>query len=127
VNSAVRLLVVEQEEQVRRLLRTVLMRAGYEVQTAPTGEEAIETMTASRGFDAVISEALLPSMNGHEMAWHLAARYPGIKVIFVTATNVECAMCPHAVQCPWIAKPFAPKELVKRIAEILGESPRPLN
>jgi len=127
VNSAVKLLVVEQEEQVRSLLRTVLMRSGYEVETARTGEEAIETMSASRGFDAVLSEAALPGINGHELAWHLAGRYPGTKVLFVTATNVECEMCPYAVTCPWIAKPFAPKELVTRIAEILVESPRPSN
>ena len=127
MNSAVRLLVVEQEEQVRNLLRTVLMRSGYEVQTARTGEEAIETMSVSSGFDAVLSEAALPGMNGHEMARHVAVRYPATKVIFVTATNVECEMCPHAVQCPWIAKPFAPKELVTTIAEILGERPRASN
>jgi CheY-like chemotaxis protein len=84
-------------------------------------------MTASNCFDAVISEAALPGIDGHEMAWHVAARYPGTKAIFLTATNVECEMCPHAVKCPWIAKPFARKELVKRIAEILGESPRPFN
>lgn len=127
MNSAARLLIVEQEEQVRGLLQITLTRSGYEVQTATTGEEAIETMKASSGFDAVLSEAALPGMNGHELARHLAARYPSTKVIFVTATHVECELCPHAVQCPWIAKPFAPKELVMRIAEILGESPRPSN
>jgi DNA-binding response OmpR family regulator len=116
-------LVVEQEEQVRRLLQTTLTRSGYEVQTAGTGEEAIETMKASSGFDAVLSETALPGMDGHELVWHLAIRYPSTKVIFVTATHVECEVCPYDVQCPWIAKPFAPNELVKRIAEILGESP----
>ena len=84
-------------------------------------------MNTSSGFGAVLSEAALPGMNGHELAWHLAVRYPSTKVIFVTATHVECEVCPHAVRCPWIAKPFAPKELVKRIAEILGESPRQSN
>jgi DNA-binding response OmpR family regulator len=120
-------LVVEQEEQVRRLLQTTLTRSGFEVQTAGTGEEALETMKASSGFDAVLSEAALPGMDGHELVWHLAIRYPSTKVIFVTATYVECEVCPYDVQCPWIAKPFAPKELVKRIAEILGDSPRPSN
>jgi DNA-binding response OmpR family regulator len=118
---------VEQEEQVRRLLQTALTRSGYDVQTTGTGEEAIETMKASSGFDAVLSEAALPGMNGHELVWHVAVRYPHTKVIFVTATHVECEVCPHAVQCPWIPKPFAPKELVRRIAEILGGNPRPSN
>jgi len=66
-------------------------------------------------------------MNGHELVSHLAARYPATKVIFVTATNVQCETCPYAVACPWIAKPFAPKELVTRIAEILEEGPPPSN
>ena len=57
-------------------------------------------MKASSGFDAVPSEAALPGMNGHEFVWQLAFRYPSTKVIFVTATNVECEACPHAVQCP---------------------------
>jgi two-component system response regulator ResD len=89
-----RLLVVEQEEQVRGLLRMLLMRSGYEVQTAGTGEEVTETMKASTGFDAVLSEAALPGMNGHELASHLAIRYPSTKVIFVPAINVECERCP---------------------------------
>lgn len=127
MNSAARLLVVEQEEQVRRLLQTTLTRSGYEVQTARTGEEAIETMNTSSGFDAVLSEAALPGMNGHELARHLAVRYPSTKVIFVTATHVECEVCPHAVQCPWIAKPFAPKEVVRKVAEVLADSRRESN
>ena len=94
MSLAGRLLVVEQEEQGRGLLRTVLMRSGYEVQTAGTREEAIETMQASSGFDAVLSEAALPGMNGHELALHLATRYPSNKMIFVTAINVECERCP---------------------------------
>ena len=94
MKSAARLLVVEQEEQVRKLLQTTLTRSGYEVQTAGTGEEAIETMNTSSGFDAVLAEAALPGMNGHELARHLAVRYPSTKVIFVTATHVECEVCP---------------------------------
>ena len=92
--------MVEQEEQVRGLLRTVLMRSGYEVQTAGTGEEAIETMQASSGFDAVLSEAALPGMNGHELALHLATRYPSTKVIFVTAINVRMRTVPPRCAVP---------------------------
>ena len=118
-----RLLVVEQEEQVRGYCGWYRCDQVMKFRTAGTGEETIERMKASSGFDAVLSEAALPGMNGHELASHLAIGYPSTKVIFVTAINVECDRCPHAVQCQWIAKPFAPKELVKRIAEILGETP----
>ena len=72
MNSAPRLLFVEQEQQVFGLLRTVLTRAGYEFQTARTAEEAIDKMKASSGCDAVISEEALPGMDGHEVARHLA-------------------------------------------------------
>jgi CheY-like chemotaxis protein len=122
-----RLLVVEQEELVRKLMRSVLVRSGYEVQTARTAEEALEKMSASSGFDAVLSEAALPGMNGHELACHLAGRYPSIKIIFVTASYVDCEVCPHAVKCPWIAKPFAPNELAKTVAEILRDDSRRAN
>jgi DNA-binding response OmpR family regulator len=118
-----KLLVVEHEEQVRGLLQTVLARSGYDVRAVRTAEEAIQTLRTSTGFEAVISETLLPGMDGHDLAQHVATHFPSSKVIFVTASHVDCERCPHNRSCPWIAKPFVPKELVRRVAELIGASP----
>ena len=127
MNPAPRLLVVEGEELVRGLLRTALACSGYEVRAAGTAEEAIETLGTSIAFDAVISETVLPGLDGHALARHVAVRFPGTKVIFVTASDGDCGVCPHCPSCPWIAKPFDPKELVRRVGEIIGEGPRQPN
>ncbi len=127
MNSASRLLVVEYEEQVRSLLQKVLARSGYTVHTVQTAEEAIEVLGTSMRFDAVISENYLPGMDGHELARQLSARFPGTKMIFVSANKVECGACPHVPKCPQSGKPFVPKELVQKVAEVLGRSPEKSN
>jgi|SRR5579871_1676000 len=123
MNARARLLLVEFEEQVRGLLQTLLLRSGYDVRAVRTAEEALHVLNTSAGFEAVISEIFLPGMDGHELARHVAARFPASKVIFVTATCFDCGACPFALSCPWIAKPFVPKELVRRVSELLGTSP----
>jgi len=119
-----RILVVDEEAQIRKLLRTVLARAGYEVQTARTAEEAIGTWGPSMSFDAVISETNLSGMDGHEFARQMAVRCPGSRMIFVSASDTGCEACPHARQCPSIRKPFDPSEVVRTVSGILAARTR---
>lgn len=118
-----KLLIVEAERQVSSLLRIILVRAGYEVWTAGSAEEAIKTWVSCMNFDAVISETLLPGMDGHEFARQVAACCPSSRHIFVCASNTDCEACPHAPRCPRIGKPFDPKELVRAVAEVLKDRP----
>jgi DNA-binding NtrC family response regulator len=107
MNAAMsKLLVVDGEEQV-----------GYEVRTARAAEEALKTWGPSTNFDAVISETVLPGMNGHEFASHIAVHCPGTPVIFVCSFDMNCEACPHQPRCPWVGKPFDPKDVVQTVAE----------
>jgi CheY-like chemotaxis protein len=114
-----KLLVVDGESLVRKLLYKVLSRAGYEVQMARTAEEALETWGPSMCFDVVVSETQLSGMDGHEFARHMAVRCPTTRFIFVSGVDIECQMCPQRQGCSKIAKPFDPKEVVRCVAGLL--------
>lgn len=118
-SSPSRVLVVDGEEQVRKLLKTVLARAGYEIQTARSVEEVIETWGKSLRFDAVISETVLPGMDGCVLARHLAGVCPDARMIFVSVFETDCEWCPHTPRCVRITKPFNPNEVKRIVAEAL--------
>ena len=116
-----KLLVVDGEEQVRRLLRTVLVRAGYQVHSARTAEEAFQIWGPSTNFDAVVCETQLPGMDGHQFAREIARRSPERRIIFVCAFGAHCEECPRAPRCRFIAKPFDPKDVVRAVAEAIQD------
>src|SRR5689334_9689698 len=112
-----KLLVVDGEEQVRRLLCAILARAGYDVHTARTAEEAIKRSGPSMSFDLILCETMLPGMDGHEFARHIAVRSPGTRIIFVCTFGTQCEACPHTPLCALIEKPFDPKHVLRTVAE----------
>jgi len=116
-----KLLVVDGEEQVRRLLHRLLTRAGYEVYLARTAEEAISLWAPSINFDAIVCETVLPGMDGHAFARHMALRDSGSPMIFVCTIGEQCEACPHARKCRFIGKPFHPSDVLQTIAEAIHE------
>ena len=122
-----KLLVVDGEEQVRRLLHTVLVRAGYRVHSARTAEEAIQIWGPgpSTNFDAVVCETQLPGMDGHQFAREIARRSPESRIIFVCTFGAHCEECPRALRCRFIPKPFDPKEVVRAVAEAIQDRLQP--
>ena len=71
-----RILIVDDEASIRALLTTAFGVAGYEVRTAPDGPEAMALCETER-FDAVLSDVVMPKMNGHELARWIAALTSG--------------------------------------------------
>ena len=67
------ILLVEDDAAVRRYLEVILRRAGYEVVCAANGIEAIKAALSSK-IDAVVTDALMPQLNGHELCRYLRAR-----------------------------------------------------
>jgi DNA-binding response OmpR family regulator len=111
-----RVLVVEDDERMARLLTRALNGAGLAVQWAASGDEALGT--ALRGdFDLVVLDLVLPGMDGAEVLRRLVERRPPQRVIVVSgasevATRVACL---EAGAEDFIGKPFAVAELVARV------------
>ena len=108
-----RVLVVDDEENIRLVLRTLLKRHGYEVETAPGGEEALG-LVESFGPDVVITDVRMPRMGGMDLLGTLRAKGNDATVIVMSAYgNLDQAIdAIKAGAYDYIQKPFKPDEVV---------------
>jgi two-component system cell cycle sensor histidine kinase/response regulator CckA len=116
-------LVVEDEDLVRNMLRDSLNSFGYEVLEAGKGSDAIE-LCMQRGLERVrllITDVVMPQMSGKELAERLTAIYPEMKVLFISGYTND-AIVHHGVLdggIQFLEKPFSPQVLGTKIREIL--------
>lgn len=114
------ILVVDDEKQVRSLLRRKLEQCGYQVHEASNGREAIETL-GQRSFDLVISDIMMPEKDGLEVIMYLRKTRPELKVIAISAPGnqlfLESARALGASRV--LEKPFALDDLAVAVDELL--------
>lgn len=117
------LLFVEDEAMLRRLGRRVLERAGHEVATAGNAEEALELLRSARKpFELMVTDVVLPGMNGRELAHQARCILPQLRVLY-TSGYAEEVLARHGVleeNIQFLAKPYLP-------ASLLGAVERALN
>lgn len=118
-------LVVEDEEIVRELVCDVLEQQGYRVLCATNGIEALE-MAGPPGLkiDLLLTDVIMPLMNGQELAAQLTAQRPELKVLYVSGYS-DNDIDHHGVldaEVELLEKPFTPQALAQKVREILGES-----
>ena len=117
------LLLVEDEELVRKVVARVLDRAGYHVLVAGTGADALAMCEDLRTpIDALVTDIVMPGMGGKELATHIAARYPDIKILFMTGYTDDEILRKGILDQgrALILKPFGPEELLRKLREVLG-------
>ena len=116
------ILLVEDEEAVRRLAQQVLERAGYRVQTAADAEAALAIVAAAGGaFDLLLTDVVMPGMSGTQLAAVISAQYPRVRVLFVSGYTPD-AVLRDGVENGTVAflpKPFSPAALAGRVREVL--------
>ena len=117
-----RILVVDDEPAIRLLLSRALTREGYEVRTAADGAEAISLCHSER-FDLMLSDVIMPSMSGHELARWVAVHYPETRTALMSGYDLACQKCPHSPRCTLLSKPFLPKDAVSFVREALANRP----
>jgi two-component system, cell cycle sensor histidine kinase and response regulator CckA len=121
-------LIVEDSDQVRRLAESILKRNGYRVMTARDGNEALGAM-ASHGqpLHLLLTDVVLPGMNGRELYEKAAEAFPSMKVLYMSGytDNViaHSGVLDEGVQ--FIQKPFTVYGLAAKIREVLDGKPRP--
>lgn len=114
-----RVLVVDDEPGVLRFIDISLSQAGYEVTTTTSGKEALH-LVKSEQPDIVILDVLMVPMSGFDVLVELRT-FSQIPVIIFTARSVVVEQAMKFGANGFLAKPFKPEELIKKIEEILNE------
>ncbi|MCY0147283.1 response regulator [Hoeflea sp. G2-23] len=117
-------LLVEDEEAVRRGGKRMLEARGYEVHEAGTGVEALEVLQELEGrVDIVVSDVVMPEMDGPTLLTELRKDYPDMKFIFVSgyAEDAFARNLPADAKFGFLAKPFSLKQLATAVREMLDE------
>ena len=83
-SRTLRVLVVDDEESVRKFVERVLREAGYETAMAADGTEAIEAVHNQPAFDILVTDLMMPQMTGDELARRLRQEEPTLKVLYLT-------------------------------------------
>jgi PAS domain S-box-containing protein len=115
-------LLVEDDESVRKLAREVLQRQGYTVLQARDGVEALEVCRAHAGpIHVIVTDVVMPAMGGPESAHRLKAIRPDIKVLYVSGYH-DRALTGQQVLDPdvsYLQKPFTTSALARKVREVL--------
>jgi DNA-binding NtrC family response regulator len=118
-----RVLVIDDEEALCRMVEAVLTDAGYAVTTATRSYEAVEAFDPGR-FDLVVTDVKMPGMDGLEVLQRVKAAAPTMPVIVITA-HATVEMSIQALRkgaYDMVTKPFEPEELIYRIRNALRQS-----
>jgi CheY-like chemotaxis protein len=115
-------LLVEDEPSVKEMSKAILEQLGYRVFSASTPAEAIQLAEEHGGaFDLLITDVVMPGMNGRELEKHLHSHYPDLKVLFMSGYTADViahrGVLDDGVQ--FIQKPFSLKGLGTKIREII--------
>jgi two-component system, cell cycle sensor histidine kinase and response regulator CckA len=117
-----RVLVVEDEDGVRAPVRRILLAHGYRVLEAADGPSALRVAEEQSGkIDLLLTDVVMPGMNGGELARRLRRLRPGIRVVFMSGYSAE-AVAMHGELSPgaaFLQKPFSVEELTERLRDAL--------
>ena len=118
------ILIADDSKPIRQLLQFVLEGAGYRVDAACDGSEAL-TMAQEQHYDLVITDINMPNMNGIELIQALRQLngYCGLPILTLTteATNPMKQQGREAGATGWIVKPFIPKKLLDAVKRPFGD------
>jgi DNA-binding NtrC family response regulator len=117
-----RILVVEDDAEMRLLLEEEIAEAGYAVQTATDGAEALRRIAAG-GFDVVVTDVIMPGMRGDELLSELRARHRDVPVVLITAFgSIDSAVgAIKAGAYHYVSKPFHMPQLLATLENALQE------
>ncbi|MFI7589339.1 response regulator transcription factor [Spongisporangium articulatum] len=127
VETAPRVLVLEDEPAIREIVVRALTFAGYDVTAVGTTAQAREALTRAPAPDLLLLDVMLPEGSGFEVGAHARAHHPGVAVVFLTAKDsVDDRLTGFALGGDdYLTKPFHIAELVARVGAVLRRAQPP--
>jgi PAS domain S-box-containing protein len=122
--SSGRVLVVEDDSTVRRMMSRALSDAGFAVVDAPDGRVALEMVQADAELNLVVTDAAMPRLGGRELMRELAAIRPTLRVLTVSGYTDDDILRRGLVEAgyPFLQKPFSPERLVAKVRELVDQA-----
>jgi PAS domain S-box-containing protein len=116
-----RVLVVEDEAAVRSIVERSLERAHYRIKVAASGDEALALANTEPAFDLLVTDVVMPGMNGWELGRRLRERWPSLKVLYISGYTEEVVKDGGVVGegLSFLQKPFLPADLLTAIRQLL--------
>ena len=113
---------MEDEEAVRDLAGRILKLKGYKVITPSNPTEAAQVCEQHEGpIHLLLTDVVMPTMSGPQLAEHVAFLRPGLKVLYMSGYT-DNAIVPHGILeegIPFLQKPFTPDSLTRKVREVL--------
>ena len=115
-------LVVDDEPEVRKLVAAMLVRNGYKVLSADTGENAIRLFRNNPDTELLLTDVVAPGMSGPMIADEIAALKPGIKVLFMSGYDGTQVVQRYVIEKGYslLVKPFTVEQLERKVRGVLA-------
>jgi two-component system cell cycle sensor histidine kinase/response regulator CckA len=114
-----KILVVDDDPSVLRLVVRMLEGAGYDVLSAPGPAEAVGIVEAQPPIDLVVSDVVMPGLHGPELAGEIKRLSPATAIMLISGCVTEHGL---PVGTPFVAKPFSPGVLLETVERVLQAS-----
>jgi two-component system, cell cycle sensor histidine kinase and response regulator CckA len=108
------ILVVDDQDVVRDVIRLTLEGAGYTVLEAASPNAAIDLVRGGAAIDLLVSDVVMPEMDAFELADRIACEVPGVRILYTSGYTDAGA------EGPFIQKPFTPAQLVEKVGSVLA-------
>ena len=118
-----RVLIVEDEDMVRAVAERALVRQGYVVETASDGEQALELFAEGKRYDLIVSDVVMPNMDGPTMARNLRETYGDIRLLFMSGYAEEQLRETISLDnVSFLAKPFSVQQIAEAVHDALEKA-----
>lgn len=116
------ILLVEDEDMVRAVAERALTRQGYTVETASDGEEGLNHLAGEDKFDMIVSDVVMPNMDGPAMAKQIRAQYPDMPILFMSGyAEEQLRKSIDLDNVAFLPKPFSVAQIAEAVGGILAE------
>lgn len=118
--SAARILIAEDDDAMRVFLENALSRAGHLVSALPSGDSAA-TCSSLGGYDILVTDVKMPGMDGIDLARHMLADFPELRVMFVTGYAASALQATDLIDkgARVLSKPFKLSDLVGQVESMI--------